>query len=66
MNKQLEDKLGHAKREAKALTKQRSDLKERVRILEKRCLELQHENAEHRSMYRSLFRTLQEAQKWQA
>ena len=65
MNKQLEDKLASAKREAVTVTKQRDELKERVRILEKRCLELQHENAEHRSMYRSLFRTLQEAQKWQ-
>lgn len=56
--------MTQTERDLKAVTKQRDDLKERVRILEKRCLELQHENAEHRSMYKQMFRILQEAQKW--
>lgn len=38
---------------------------DRIKRLERKCLELQHENAEHRSMYKQMFRTLQEAQKWQ-
>ena len=51
MNKQLENKIGQQKREIAALT-------DRVRRLEKRCLELQHENAELRHANDKDFRIL--------
>ena len=53
MNKQLQDKLGHQKRENRAL-------KDRVRRLEAKCLELQHVNAELRHANRVAFEALRE------
>ena len=51
MNKQLESKIGQQKREIAALT-------DRVKRLEKRCLELQHQNAEYKHANDKAFRIL--------
>ena len=51
MNKQLESKIGQQKREIAALT-------DRLKRLEKRCLELQHQNAEYKHANDKAFRIL--------
>lgn len=53
MNKQLENKIGHQKREIAALT-------DRVKRLERKCLELQHQNAEYRHAHNKAFGILRE------
>jgi len=62
MDKRCQDKLGHAKRDLKALSAEVARLKDLNARLVRQCAELQADNAEYKRAHRGAFEVLRDTE----